>query len=193
MKRLLKLYPAVWRGRYEAEVADLLDELPTDRRIAIDLFRGAVIERGRAFWRRLPEAPVAAGGPPIYFGPVHRHPTAVAVIALLLVAPTSTFVLLSFAAYELGVPGLQAIVEPALQTLTLSPWVDLFLLTAPFLAFIVALAPLIGIGLSRADGELRVTFGFQARTLNLVVIALCIVVGGFLAGHIILETLLEAP
>ncbi len=109
MKRLLKLYPAVWRGRYEAEVADLLDELPADRRIAIDLFRGAVTERGRAFWRRLPEAPVAAGGPPLYFGPVHRHPTALAVIALLLVAPTSTFVLLSFAAYELGVSGLQAI------------------------------------------------------------------------------------
>ena len=193
MKRLLKLYPAVWRGRYEAEVADLLDELPADRRIAIDLFRGAVTERGRAFWRRLPEAPVTAGGPPMYFGPVHRHPTALAVIALLLVAPTSTFVLLSFAAYELGVSGLQPMLEPALQALTVSRWVDLFLLAAPFAAFVLALAPLIGIGLSRADGELRVTFGFQARTLNLVVIGLCLVVGGLLAGHIILETLLEAP
>lgn len=192
MKHLLRLYPADWRARYEGEVSTLLDELPGDREMAVDLFRGAVSEWGRAIWRRLPEAPAAAGGPPAYLGPVHRHPTTLALIALLVVVPTSTFVVLSFVAYQIGVPSLQAILEPALQALTVSRWVDLFLLLAPLIALVLAIAPLVGIGLSRADGELRVTFGFQARTLNLVVIGVCLVVGGLLAGHIILETLLEA-
>lgn len=191
MKRLLRLYPPVWRARYEGEMAALLDELPTDRRMAVDLFRGAMTERARAAWRRIPEEPITAGGPPI-LRPLQRHPTSMAVAALVVVAPTATFVFLSFIAYQLGVPGLQAMLEPALQALTLSRWVDLFLLAAPFIAFIVALAPLIGIGLSRAGGELRVTFSIRARALNVAVVALCVLVGGFLAGHILLESLLEA-
>ena len=194
MKRLLRLYPPSWRARYEAEMAILLDELPPDRGMAVDLFRGAIDERVRSAWRRLPEAPVTADGPSAQFRPFHRHPTMLALIALLLVAPTATFVLLSFLSYELGLSGLRAVVEPALLALNESTrLLNLALLAAPFLAFVVALAPLVGIGLSRATAELRVTLSFRARAINLVVIALCVIVGGLLAGHIVLETLLEAP
>jgi hypothetical protein len=194
MKRLLRLYPPAWRARYEAEMVTLLDELPPDRRMAVDLFRGAFDERILSAWRRLPEAPVTADGPPSEFRPFHRHPTTLAVIALLLVAPTATFVLLSFLAYELGLSGLRAVVEPALLALNESTrLLNLALLAAPFVAFLVALAPLVGIGLSRAAEELRLTLSFRARTVNLVVIGLCVIVSGILAGHIVLETLLEAP
>lgn len=192
MKRLLRLYPSAWRERYEAEVSDLLAELPADRTVAIDLFRGALVEQARAQWRRIPES-VPAGGPSMLTHPLQRHPTTLAVVAILLVAPTSIFIFLSLLAYEIGVPGLATVVEPALEALTVSRLVDLFLVMSPFVAFLVALAPLVGIGLSRAEGELRVTFAFRARALNLLVLALCVIVGGLLAGHIVTEFLLEPP
>ena len=193
MKRLLRLYPASWRARYEMEMLTLLDELPGDRSMAVDLFRGALDERARAAWRRIPEAPLPAGGPPTFFRPFHRHPTTLAFIALLLVAPTATFVILSFLTYELGLTALRTLVEPALLALNESTrLLNLALLTAPFLAFVVALAPLVGIGVSRARSELRLTLSFRARAVNIAVIVLCVIVGGILAGHIVLETLLEA-
>jgi hypothetical protein len=193
VRRLLRLYPGAWRDRYESELAELLDELPADGGIALDLIRGAIGERARAVWRRLPEAPMpVGGGSPMLYRPLHRHPTILALVALLVVLPTMTMVFLSLLAYELGVTGLIVIVEPALAALNASQVVDFFLLVAPFLAFVVALIPLFGIGVSRADGELRLTFGFRARALNLVVIGLCVVVGGLLAGHILIEFLAEA-
>jgi hypothetical protein len=191
VRRLLRLYPAAWRDRYESELAELLDELPADGGVALDLIRGAIGERARAAWRLIPEAPMPAGSPMLY-RPLHRHPTALALVALLVVLPTMTFVFLSLLAYELGVSGLIVIVEPALAALNASRVVDFFLLIAPLLAFVVAVVPLFGIGVSRADGELRLTFGFRARALNLVVIGLCVVVGGLLAGHILIEVLAEA-
>ena len=192
MRRLLRLYPPAWRARYEGEVAVLLDDLAPDRHMALDLFRGAVREWAHTAWRRIPEAPVPVGGPPAFFRPLERHPTTLAVIALVVVAPTATFVFLSVLAYELGVSGLRAIIDPAIRALSASRVVDLFLVFAPFIGFVVALAPLVGIGLSRSGAELRLTFGFRARTLNLVVIVLCLVVAAILAGHIISESLLEA-
>jgi hypothetical protein len=192
VRRLLRLYPAAWRDRYERELAELLDELPADGGVAVDLIRGAIGERARAVWRLIPEAPMPAGGSPMLYRPLHRHPTALALVALLVILPTMTFVFLSLLAYELGVSGLIVIVEPALSTLNRSPLVDFFLLVAPFLAFVVAVTPLFGIGVFRTDGELRLTFGFRARALNLVVIGLCVVVGGLLAGHILIELLAEA-
>lgn len=193
MKRLLRLYPPSWRARYETEMTALIDELPPDRRMALDLFRGAFDEHVRAAWRRIPEAPLTAGGPPTTYRPFHRHPTTLALIALVLVAPTATFVLLSFLTYELGWAALRPLVEPALTALNESTrLLNLALLAAPFVAFVVALAPLVGFGLSRASSELRLTLSFRARTANLVVIVLCVLVGGILAGHIALETLLEA-
>jgi hypothetical protein len=202
MKRLLRLYPSAWRARYEAEVAELLDELHTDRSMLLDLIRGAFIERARAVWRRIPASPIPAspipaspipaGGPSMLEHPLQRHPTRLALLALVLVAPTFLFVFVSLLAYQLEVPGLAAAVEPAVETFAGMRWVDLFILGAPFLAFLVAVIPLVGIGWGRASGELHLTISLRARALNVVVLAICVVLGGFLASYFLADLLFEA-
>ncbi|HUG95672.1 MAG TPA: hypothetical protein VMK30_05965 [Pleomorphomonadaceae bacterium] len=192
MKRLLRLYPSAWRARYEAEVAELLDELPTNRSMLLDLIRGAVVERARAAWRLLPVNPVPAGGPPMLEHPLQRHPTSLALLALVMVTPTFLFVFVSLLAYQISVPGLATAVEPALQALTAPGWVDLFLLGAPFVAFLVAVLPLVGLGWGRTDGELHLTLSLRARALNLAVLVLCVLLGGLLIGHLITEFMYEA-
>jgi len=192
MKRLLRLYPSAWRARYEAEVAELLDELPTDHAMLLDVIRGALVERARAAWRLIPANPVPAGGPPMLEHPLQRHPTSLALLALVMVAPTFLFVFVSLLAYQIEVPGLATAVEPALQALTAPRWVDLFLLGAPFLAFLLAVVPLVGIGLGRVDGELHVTISLRARALNVAVLILCVLVGGLLVAYLVTEFLFEA-
>lgn len=123
--------------------------------------------------------------------PFQRHPTATALVAALLLAPTFVFVAVSFLAYQLELPGWAATVEPILDTVTAPRIVDLFLLGAPLLAFVVAALPLVGLRLDRVNGELRITLALRARTLNVVVLTLAVLVGGFLAAHIVSEFLLE--
>lgn len=41
VKRLLRLYPRAWRERYSAEMAVLVEDLPTGLGVAIDLLLGA--------------------------------------------------------------------------------------------------------------------------------------------------------
>ena len=192
MKRLLRLYPSAWRARYDEEAGDLLDELPTDRSMVLDLVRGAFAERARAIWRPIPLTPIPAGGPPMLKHPLQRHPTSLALLALLLVAPTFLFVLVSLLAYQIAVPGLAASVEPGLEAFTASRWVDPFLLGAPFLAFLVAVVPVVGIGLGRADGALHLTISLRARALNVAVLSLCVLVGGLLVAYLVSEFLFEA-
>lgn len=192
MKRLLRLYPSAWRARYEAEVSDLLDELPTGRSLLLDLIRGAFVERARAVWRLTPATTIPAGGPPMLEHPLQRHPTSLALLALVLIAPTFLFVVVSLLAYQIEVPGLATAVEPALQAVTDPRWVDLFLLGAPFLAFLVAVVPLVGLGWGRTDGELQLTIRLRARALNLAVLMLCVLLGGLLIGHLVSEFLFEA-
>ncbi|MGH2393336.1 MAG: hypothetical protein ACRDGH_07570 [Candidatus Limnocylindria bacterium] len=192
MKRLLRLYPSAWRARYEAEVAELLNELPTDRSMLLDLIRGALVERARAVWRLIPATPIPAGGPPMLEHPLQRHPTSLALVALVLVAPTFLLVFVSLLAYQIEVPGLATAVEPALQALTAPRWVDLFLLGAPFLAFLLAVVPLVGLGWGRTDGELHLTISLRARALNVAVLILCVLVGGLLVAYLVSEFLFEA-
>ena len=125
--------------------------------------------------------------------PFERHPTASALVAALLLAPTAVFIGVSFLAYQLELPGWAAAVEPVLDAVTAPRIVDLFLLLAPFLAFAVAARPLIGVRMERVAGELRVTIALRARTLNLVVLAFAVLVGGFLAAHMVAEFLFEVP
>jgi len=191
MKRLLRLYPSAWRARYEEEVGELLDELPTERSMVLDLVRGAFVERARAVWRLISVTPIPAGGPPMLTHPLQRHPTSLALLALLLVAPTFLFVLVSLLAYQIAVPGLAAAVEPGLGAFTASRWAGPFLLGAPFLAILLAVVPLVGIGLGRADGALQVTISLRARALNVAVLILCVLVGGVLVGYLVTEFLFE--
>jgi len=194
MRPILRLYPSAWRRRYGDELADLLDELPDDRGANLDLLRGALTLHVRALIDRLAPRLVSAGGPPMPTHPLQRHPTATALVAALLMAPTAIFVAVSFLAYQLELPGWAAAVKPFMDGLGQAPRiVDLLLLAAPFLAFVIAALPLVGLRLERIDGELRITLALRARTLNVIVLALCVVVGGFLASHLLVEFLFEAP
>ena len=194
MKQILRLYPSAWRQRYGAELTDLLEEMPSTPATTADLLRGAVTLHMRALLDRVAPRMVPAGGPPMPTHPLQRHPTASALIAALIAAPTVIFVALSFLAYQLELPGMQAWLQPFMDGLAKAPRiVDLFLLGAPFLAFLVAALPLIGLRMERVEGELRITLALQARTLNLIVLAVCVLVGGFLASHILVEFLFERP
>jgi len=196
MKRthpFLRLYPSAWRRRYGEELADLLEQLPATPATALDLLRGAITIQFRALGDRLAPRLVSAGGPPMPTHPLQRHPTAAALLAALLLAPTAIFIGVSFLAYQIEIPGWAAAFEPVLVAVTAPRIVDLFLLGAPFLAFVVAALPLIGLRMERVEGELRTTLALRARNLNVVVLVLCVLVGGFLAGHIVSEFLLEAP
>jgi hypothetical protein len=194
MKRMLRLYPSAWRRRYGEELSVLLEEVPATPATTVDLLRGAATLHVRAFLDRLAPRLVSAGGPPMPTHPLQRHPTATALIAALITAPTVIFVGLSFLAYQLELPGMQAWLQPFMDGLAQAPRiVDLFLLGAPFLAFLIAALPLVGLRMERIDGELRVTLALRARTLNLIVLGICVVVGGFLASHQIVEFLFERP
>jgi len=194
MRLILRLYPSAWRRRYGEELSDLLDEMPSTPATTLDLLRGAATLHMRALLDRVAPRLLAAGGPPMPTHPLQRHPTAWALVAVLLAAPTAIFVTLSVLAYQLELPGMQAWLEPFMDGLQQAPRiVDFFLLAAPFLAFLLAVLPLIGLRLERVDGELQITFALRARTLNVIVLALCVVVGGFLASHLLAEFLLERP
>ena len=194
MKQILRLYPSAWRRRYGAELADLLEEMPATPATTADLVRGAVTLHMRALLDRVAPRMVPAGGPPMPTHPLQRHPTATALIAALIMAPTVIFVALSFLAYQLELPGMQAWLQPFMDGLARAPRiVDVFLLGAPFLAFLIAALPLIGLRMERVNGELRITLALQARTLNLIVLGLCVLVGGFLASHMLVEFLFERP
>ena len=194
MKPILRLYPAAWRRRYGEELSGLLDEMPPSPATTLDLLRGAVMQHVRALLDRVAPRLVSAGGPPMPTHPLQRHPTAAALLAALIAAPTVIFVAVSFLAYQLELPGMQAWLQPFMDGLQQAPRiVDLFLLSAPFIAFLVAALPLIGLRLQRTDGELRITLALRAHTLNILVLAMCVVVGGFLASHLIVEFLFERP
>jgi hypothetical protein len=194
MKTILRLYPTAWRRRYGEELSDLLDEMPSTPATTVDLLRGAANLHMRAFLDRVAPRLVSAGGPPMPTHPLQRHPTASALVAVLITGPTLIFVALSFLAYQLELPGMQAWLQPFMDGLAQAPRiVDLFLLAAPFLAFLIAALPLIGLRLERIDGELRVTVALRARALNLIVLLLCVAVGGFLVSHLVVEFLFEAP
>ena len=123
---------------------------------------------------------------------LQRHPTATALVAALIAAPTAIFVTVSFLAYQLELPGMQAWLQPFMDGLQQVPRiVDLLLVGAPFLAFLIAALPLIGLRLERIDGELRVTLGLRARTLNVIVLGVCLVVGGFLVNYFLAEFLVR--
>jgi hypothetical protein len=193
MKPILRLYPSAWRRRYGEELSDLLDEMPPTTATTLDLLRGAARLHMRALLDRVAPRLLAAGGPPMPTHPLQRHPTAWALVAALIAAPTAIFVTLSFLAYQLELPGMQAWLQPFMDGLQQAPLVDLFLVAAPFIAFLIAALPLIGLRLERIDGELRVTLGLRARTLNVIVLAVCVVVGGFLVNYFLAEFLFARP
>lgn len=122
----------------------------------------------------------------------HRHPTAFAIVALILVLPTAAFVALSLLGHELGLPGLATSVDPVISAVTSWRPIDLALVTAPALSALIAVAPLLEIGRREAPGDGVLTLALHLRAANLAVAGLAIAVGIVLVGHAFAEAALHA-
>ena len=185
IRLLLWLYPAAWRRRYGDELAELVDGTGLDVPTMIDMVRGAMRERGRALRAGV------TGGEVMVIGPAWRHPTAWALAALAIVAPTLLFVAASMLAYQLGFVSLQGVMEPV--TAWLDGWriVDLLLVVSPMVALVAAIAPLVRVEARHRDEDREVVLALRMRALNLLIGVLAIGIGGLLVWHILAESVLR--
>ena len=183
---LLRSYSAAWRQRYGDELLDLLSEEALTPRVALDVVASGLAQRGRAARHAL------QGGTVMTIRPAWRHPTAFAVVGALLILPTFLFVAASLLSYELGLTGIRDAVAPIQATLTSVRVVDLFLVVAPALAALAAIAPLVRLGWERREGTLQAVLTVRAIAFNLVVGLLAFGLGGVLIWHIVVESVLQA-
>lgn len=185
MRRLLlRLYPRVWRERYGAELSDLIDETGLSPRAVIDVARGAA--REWAGETRL----ALEGGISMVIGPAYRHPTSWAVVGLLVLAPTLSFVLLSMLTYQFGMTGLVGLMEPLNRWLDGQRLLELALVAAPLIALLLAAVPLLRVELRKIESGREAVLGVRLRGLNVAIGLLAVVIGGVLVGHILVESVL---
>ncbi|HEX6139344.1 MAG TPA: hypothetical protein VF013_02625 [Candidatus Limnocylindria bacterium] len=185
IRLLLRLYPAAWRRRYGDELAQLLAATGLSPATAWDVARGALRERGRAVRRHL------QGEGTMVLGPAWRHPTAWALAALVVLAPTMGVVFVSIVAYQLGATALQPPMDAMLGVVDRWRVLDLALVAAPALALLAAAAPLLRVELRDRDGTRELALGVRLRALNLLIAVLALGVGVLLAGHILVESVLQ--
>jgi hypothetical protein len=186
MTRLItRLYPRSWRERYGAELSDLIDETGMTPHVALDVAHGAARE-----WASQARLGLAGGGSMV-IGPAWRHPRMWAAIALVVLAPTGTFVLLSILAYQLGVTGLVGLMEPVNRWLNGARVLDLLVVASPAVALVLAVAPLVRLELRKSDAGREAVLGLRLQVANVMIGLLALVIGGLLVGHIVLESVLE--
>jgi len=183
---LLRCYPATWRRRYGDELLDLLSEDPLTARVVVDVAATGLALRLRAARAAL------QGDTVMTIRPAWRHPTAFAVIGALLILPTFLFVAASLLSYELGFTAIREAVAPIQATITSVRAFDLFLVLAPALAALAAIAPLLRLGWERREGTLQAVLTVRALAFNLAVGILAIALGGVLIWHIVVESVLQA-
>lgn len=182
---LMRLYPREWRDRYGAELSDLIDETGLSPRVAIDVARGAARER-------LTTARLAlAGGGTMVIGPAWRHPQMWAAAALIVIAPTATFVLLSILAYQLGATWLVTFMEPVTRWMQSVRIVDLILVASPAIALVLAAAPLLKLELRKNESGGTAVIEVRMRVLNVLIGLLALFIGVLLVGHILAESVLQ--
>ena len=175
----LRLHPAAWRARYADEVGDLIDDSDSSLTDAADLARSALDHH-------------LEGATPMRFEPAYRHPTGWAVVAALVLLPTFAIVALSVIGHELGITAVATATDPFMRWLDTIRPLDLLLVVAPLVAFVVALAPLLDLSLERVDGERTVAVRLRTLTGNLAVAAAAFLTGSALVAHIVTEAVLQA-
>ena len=185
IRLLLVAYPRAWRRRYGQELTQLVDDIGLSPRIAADLILAGVIERQRTL------KTTATGGLQMLIGPAWRHPRGLALIALVVVAPVTAFVVGSILAYQLGITSLIAPRESVNSLLAMAPGIDLFLVLSVAVAFVLALAPLIRLDVSAGESGGEAVIGIRLRLANLAVGGLALVIGGLLVWHTVSEFVLE--
>lgn len=111
------------------------------------------------------------------------HSRTFAVVAILVALPTTIVLALSGLAYNLNLPGLAQAIDPFVRSLSVSKLLGLGLMSAPVLAFLIAVLPVLRFSIHRENGELMISFGIRGRALTLVAIALSLLLIAFFAMH----------
>ena len=180
-RMLLRCYPATWRERYGSELLDLLSDIPLTPRALFDVASTGLGLRAREAYRAL------QGDSVMTFQPAWRHPTAFALVGAVLLLPTFFLVVSSLLAYELDLAAVRDFVAPIQAAMTSVGAVDLFLVMAPAMAAVAAIAPLLRLGWERRDGTLQAVVAIRALPLNVAVSLLAIGLGGVLVWHVLVE------
>ena len=174
----LRLYPRGWRQRYCDEVAHLIDQSDGSLADAIDIARAAVGQQ-------------INGGSVMQFGPARRHPVRFAAAALLVVAPTLGVVALSLLGHELGMSAVAVAFDPIVSWIDTVRPLDLALVAAPLVSFLLAVLPLIDVRIESDERGSALALRVHAVTANLVVAATALLVVALLVGHIVAESVLR--
>ena len=176
-RHALRLYPATWQQRYGAEVSGLISGSDSSLADALDLAQSAVSEHLK-------------GGFEMRFNPAHRHPGAFALTAAMLVAPTLVVVVASLLGHELGIAAIATVTDPLMVWIGTVGVLDLFLVLAPLVAFMLAALPLLDVRLER-DGEPALAVRIRAVTMNVVVCLVAFSVGAALVWHLVVESVVR--
>ncbi len=111
------------------------------------------------------------------------HSRTFAVLAIVALLPTTVVLALSGLAYNLNVPGLADAIDPFIRSLSVSKVIGLGLMSAPVLAFVLAVLPVLRFSIHRESGELMISFAIRGRSLTLVAIGLSLLLIAFFAMH----------
>jgi len=175
----IQLYPASWRRRYAAELRDLVEDGDAGIAEFVDLAAGAFGQH-------------VIGGAPMRFESAHRHPSAFAIAASLVMAPTFAFVTLSLIGHELGISAVASAVDPVITSITRARIVDVALLAAPILAVVLAALPLLDARFEPGDDGRLLAVRVRALPANLVAVGVALLLGAALVAHAVAESVLHA-
>lgn len=178
-RAVIGLYPTWWRHRYAAELRDLLADTDAGIGEALDLAAGAFNQH-------------LSGGAHMRVETAHRHPSAFAIVASLIMAPTFAFVTLSLLGHELGVSAVASAVDPVIATVTAARIVDLALVVAPLIALVLAALPLLDARLEYGMGGRLLAIRLRALPGNLAVMGVALTLGAALVAHVVAESVLRA-
>ncbi len=174
----LRLHPDRWRRRYEAELLDLIEDTDSSLADAADLASSAMREH-------------LHGDAPMRFDTAHRHPGPFALAALLVLAPTLAIVTLSIIGHELGFTAVARAVDPVVALIGEARAVDLAVVVAPGIAFVLAVLPLASLRLDRGDGGPTLALTMRSVPANLAIALLSMVIAAVLVAHAMSEAALH--
>ncbi len=185
IRLLLLAYPAAWRRRYGAELMQLVDDSGMSAAGAFDILRAGLTERRHSLTQSL------TGGTGMLIGPAYRHPSRLALVALLVLAPTLVFVVGSLLAYQLGIQARVGPMESANALLNGQRLLDLVLVLSPAVALLLAMIPLVRLDFRTSDVGREAVVGLRLRAANVAVGLVALGIGGLLLWHIVFESVME--
>ena len=123
--------------------------------------------------------------------PAYRHPTGWAVAAALVLLPTFLIVALSLIGHELGVAAVAAATDPFMLWLDTAGPLDLAVVVAPFVALLMAVAPLLDLRIERVESTPALAVRVRTLALNLVVATVAVATGAALFAYFVTEAMLH--